>query len=300
MSNTSFSKTSVGFGSLDNSSEINATYKIDSHQHFWQLSLGFYDWLTPELALLYRDYLPEDLSQEIVDADIHQTILIQAAEIETETDFLLRLASQTEYVAGVVGWVDMNSSSVLDTLQNLSEDVYFKGIRPMLQDIPCVEWILLERYQPIFEFLVKKGLSFDALIKAHQLPIIAKLAETYPALKIVINHCGKPHIDRKPSPDWKQYLTLFTLLDNVSIKFSGLLTEAPKGEVSVEQLQPYFEHVLSVFGTQRMMWGSDWPVVRLNGDYEHWMSLTKQLLSTLSKHEQRNVWAGNAQKFYHL
>lgn len=274
--------------------------KIDCHQHFWQLSRGDYHWLTPELSLLYKDYLPSDLSQAITNSKVNETILVQAAETEAETSFLLELAHKTVFVSGVVGWVDMESPTVLSTLAAFSKDPYFKGIRPMLQDIEDENWILQDRFHSIFEFLVANNLSFDALVKDQHLTNIQHIAKKYPLLKIVINHCAKPNINKPPSVYWKIQLNAFKALDNVFIKFSGLLTEASLGEVTLKQLSPYFEHILSVFGANRIMWGSDWPVLKLNGDYNVWVNLTDKLLQQCSLNEQKKIWADNAQGFYNL
>jgi L-fuconolactonase len=274
--------------------------KIDCHQHFWQLSRGDYHWLTPELTLLYTDYLPVNLSQELTDSNVTETILVQAAETEAETLFLLELAHKNTFVAGVVGWVDMESPSVLLTLTTFANDPYFKGIRPMLQSIEDVDWILQDRFNPIFEFLVANNLSFDALVKEQHLANIHLIAKRYPSLKVVINHCAKPSINRPPSVRWKEQLNIFKSLENVSIKFSGLLTEAPIGDVNLQQLIPYFDYVMSVFGASRIMWGSDWPVLKLNGDYALWVNLTDKLLKKFSPKEQQKIWSKNAQDFYNL
>jgi L-fuconolactonase len=274
--------------------------KVDSHQHFWQLIRGDYQWLTPELTLLYRDYLPKDLSQELINTNVGETIVVQASDTEAETQFLLEVADKTDFVAGVVGWVDMESPTALSSLQAFSQNPYFKGIRPMLQDIDDENWVLQDKFNPIFEFLVANNLSFDALIKDQHLTNIQLIAKRYPLLKIVINHCAKPNINKPPSVYWKIQLSAFKTLENVSIKFSGLLTEASQGEVTLKQLSPYFEHIILVFGVKRIMWGSDWPVLKLNGDYTLWLNLTDKLLQKHSLIDQENILARNARNFYSL
>lgn len=274
--------------------------KIDSHQHFWLLARGDYSWLTPELTQLYHDYLPEHLAQALVSTNVNKTIVVQASDTEAETAFLLDLAEKTDFIAGVVGWVDMQSPNVLATLTRFSQNSYFKGIRPMLQDIDEVDWILQDKFAPVFDYLMANHLSFDALVREHQLSNIQVLARKYPALNIVINHCAKPHIDNKPSVYWSQQIEAFKTLENVFIKLSGVVTEASKGQVRVAQLTPYFETIMSVFGSNRIMWGSDWPVLKLNGDYEMWVNLTHSLLAQCSLEEQQNIWANTAQNFYKL
>lgn len=286
---------SIGDGSLEKSIS-----RVDSHQHFWQLSRGGYSWLTPELSVLYQDFTPEKLAPELCKNNIGQTILIQAANSEEEIDFMLGIAEINEFVAGVIGWIDMEASTVLEKLEHYCENKYFKGIRPMLQDIDDVNWILKDKFTPIFQLMAKKKLTLDALIKDIHLSNIHILAERHPTLNIVIDHCAKPDLSKSPTNFWKNKLINMAQCKNVYIKLSGLLTEAPQGKVNIEDIQPYFDHIMTAFGSERIMWGSDWPVVKLNGDYGTWVSLTQSLLQKRSLNEQRKIWAENARKFYNL
>lgn len=274
--------------------------KVDSHQHFWQLSRADYSWLTPELTVLYKDFLPEQLAPELAKNGVNQTILVQAADSEAETHFLLELANNTDFIAGVVGWVDMEDSLAITNLANLAKNSYFKGIRPMLQDIEDVDWILREEFTPIFEFMAEHKLTFDALIKDIHLANIQTLACRHPSLAIVIDHCAKPDLSKDPSENWKSKLANIAAYENVCIKLSGLVTEAPQGPVSIKTVQPYFEHIMAVFGADRIMWGSDWPVIKLNGDYDTWASLTNSLLKSYSFEDKHKILADNARNFYHL
>ncbi len=274
--------------------------RVDSHQHFWQLSRGDYKWLTPDLSVLYQDFLPKQLSPELSKHKVEQTILVQAADSEEEMFFLLGIAEVNEFVAGIVGWVDLEAPNVIENLNHYCESKYFKGIRPMLQDIDDVNWILKEAFTPIFEFMAENRLTFDALIKDIHLSNIHILAERHPTLNIVIDHCAKPDLAKSPNKFWKQRLANIAQCKNVYIKLSGLLTEAPQGEVSLEIIQPFFDHAMDVFGSERVMWGSDWPVIKLNGDYDSWVSLTQSLLQKYSSENQRKIWAENARKFYNL
>jgi L-fuconolactonase len=274
--------------------------RVDSHQHFWQLSRGDYNWLTPELTVLFQDFLPEQLVKILSDNHVSQTVLVQAADSEEETHFLLKLANNTDFVAGVVGWIDMKSPSALARLTSLAKNPYFKGIRPMLQDIEDVNWILNDNFTAIFEFMADNKLSFDALITSAHLPNIHALALRHPKLSIVIDHSAKPALSAAPTEFWQQQLTQIAQCKNVFIKFSGLLTEAPQGSVSIECIRPYFEHIMRAFGADRIMWGSDWPVIKLNGDYEIWLSLTSELLKYFSSEDKNKIWASNARNFYRL
>lgn len=286
--------------SIKNTLIKTAIDRVDSHQHFWPLSRGDYSWLTPELTLLYKDFLPEQLAPALSANDVQQTILVQATDTEEKTQFLLELANNNALVAGVVGWIDMEDVSAISKLTSLAQNSYLKGIRPMLQDIEDVNWILRDEFTLIFEFMANNQLTFDALIKEVHIDNILTLACRHPTLKIVIDHCAKPGLSKAPSDYWKSKLANVASCNNVFIKLSGLLTEAPQGKVNSEALTPYFEHIMHVFGPDRIMWGSDWPVITVNGDYDTWISLTKSLLQNHSFENKGEIWADNAQNFYRL
>jgi len=250
--------------------------------------------------VLYQDFLPEQLSPELSTNGVKQTLLVQAADNEEETHFLLELANNAESVAGVVGWIDMEDPLAITKLESLTKNSYLKGIRPMLQDIEDINWILKDEFTPIFQFMAEKQLTFDALIRDVHLSNILILACRHPSLNIVIDHCAKPNLSKTPSEFWKKRLANIAACKNVFIKLSGLLTEAPQGQVNVEVIEPFFDHIMDVFGSDRIMWGSDWPVIKLNGDYDTWILLTKSLLKNHSFNDKRKIWADNARDFYRL
>lgn len=273
--------------------------RIDSHQHFWQLSRGDYSWLTPELELLYRDFLPSDLSPLLQKGNITKTVLVQAAETTVETDFLLKLANETEFVAGVVGWVDMEGAEVIEQLTRLHENRYFKGIRPMIQDIENPQWMLKPELAPVFEYLTENNLTFDALVLPEHLDALYILLKRYPALNVVINHGAKPGIENNSSRQWFEKIALIASETSAFCKLSGLVTEAGINP-NFEQLAPYMEHLLICFGAERLMWGSDWPVVNLSSDYPNWIKKVETFLEPLTAKEQQSIWCTTAQSFYDL
>lgn len=275
---------------------------VDSHLHFWKLSRQDYAWLTPDLDVLYQDFLPEDWQKASAVIGVNKVVVIQAAPTDEETDFLLSLTQKSDSLAGVVGWVDMNASTsvVCVRLQQLAANPKFKGIRPMLQDIEDVEWILNPNFTPIFNFLIEHNLSFDALIRSEHLDAILHIAQTFPDLKMVINHCAKPNIDAKEFDIWAKSISQFLSLPNVYVKVSGLSIEVGKKQQRVTPYQPYFQHIAAVFGVDRMMWGSDWPVVNMNSSYMDWFDLCRELVSSWSQCDQVRFWSGTASEFYRL
>lgn len=275
---------------------------VDSHQHFWQLNRGDYTWLTPQLAPIYRDFLPANYLDSANPCNIRKTVLVQAAATNDETDFMLQLSEQHDFISGVVGWLDMEApTSVLCArLEQLGTHSTFKGIRPMLQDIQDVDWILNPAFKPIFDKLIELNLCFDALVFTQHLDNILLLADRYPNLKIVIDHCAKPDIATGKFELWARKLRAFKDKTNVLIKVSGLTTEAKQGQDQPSDFQPYFDLVYQTFSASRMMWGSDWPVVNLSSTFEQWYQLSQALIEGWQKHEVDDFFANTACRFYNL
>ena len=272
---------------------------IDSHQHFWQREFGYYTWLTEDMGPIYKDYLPEDLRPHLNQSGIASTVLVQAAAHPRETDYMLSLANKTDYIAAVIGWVDMQASNAPEEIARLANNRYFKGIRPMIQDIDDDNWMLNESLQPAFTALESRGLCFDALIKPQHLRALVILAKRYPRLKIVIDHAAKPNIAEGQFSQWAERITAFESQMNVYCKLSGVVTEAGD-RTSFSDLLPYMQHIFDTFGPSRLMWGSDWPVLNLATDYSGWVTTCESFLSRLSLPIQQQIWSETATNFYNL
>jgi len=273
--------------------------KVDSHQHFWLRERGDYNWLTPALGAIYDDFLPDDLAPLIEGAHVSKSVLVQAAETDAETDFMLELAAQHDFIAGVVGWVDMLSANALSRLEHLKLNPYFKGIRPMIQDIPDDAWMLNPALDNVFGYLIDNQLCFDALVKPQHLDHLHELLLRYPDLNVVIDHGAKPNIASNAYDSWSAKLGRIAEDTNAYCKFSGLITEA-KPEQSFEDLTPYADFLLSHFGAKRMMWGSDWPVLNLASNYASWAEWSQSFISRLGEEDQQAIWSESATKFYGL
>lgn len=258
---------------------------IDSHQHFWQVSRGDYGWLTPELEVLYRDFLPQDMQPLLTQNQVAKTVLVQAAPTVAETEYLLALAEQHPFIAAVVGWVDMQAQDAVEQLQQLASNPYLKSIRPMIQDIEDPQWMLKDELAPVFEYLCQQKLAFDALVKPQHLPHLYSLLQRYPELRVVIDHAAKPDIKSHLFNPWARNIKKLASDTNAYCKISGLLTEARPG-AGYHELKIYMEHVLKCFGCERLMWGSDWPVLNLASDYQSWMKITQRFCSQLSDKER--------------
>lgn len=275
------------------------TESVDAHQHFWRLERGDYGWLTPELTALYRDFLPADLAPLLRDHGIATTVLVQAAPSDRETDFLLEVAEQADFVAGVVGWVDMEDPAAADRLAQLAEHPAFLGVRPMIQDIADRDWMLQPQLQPAFDALQSLDLTFDALVRPEHLCNLRRLLDRHPRLRLVIDHGAKPDIASAAFAPWAAELAALARDGDACCKLSGLVTEAGP-EWREQDLLPYMDHLLDSFGASRLMWGSDWPVVNLAGGYGRWRALTLRWLQSLNADDQTLVLGGAANTFYRL
>lgn len=274
-------------------------FRIDAHQHFWQLSRGDYGWLTPQLSPIYRNFEPADLLPHLQACRIARTVLVQAAPTEAETEYLLTLAGRHEFVAGVVGWSDFEARDAPERITQLAERPALKGLRPMIQDLPDVDWMLRDALVPAFETMVRCGLCFDALVYPVHLPNLLRLLQRFPDLHTVIDHGAKPRIREDGFADWAPWIARLARETSAFCKLSGLATEDGPAW-SVERLRPYVDHLLNCFGPKRLIWGSDWPVLTLVSSYEAWHEAALALLSDLGEVQRAAVFGSNAASLYRL
>lgn len=275
------------------------TLRIDAHQHCWRLERGDYAWLTPELAPLYRDFEPADLAPLLRAAGITRTVLVQAAPTDAETDFLLELADKQPFIGAVVGWVDMTRPDLRQRLSTLARHPRFRGVRPMLQDLPDPRWVLDPALTAAFNALIELDLTFDALVRPVHLAPLRELMNRHPALRVVIDHGAKPDIAGGGFAAWSKALATIGAETQAYCKLSGLVTEAAAGW-SAADIESYARHILQVFGPTRTLWGSDWPVLNLAGDYAGWSALADTLLGSLQPNELAAVRGGTAARFYRI
>lgn len=288
--------------------------RIDAHQHFWSTARGDYGWLDPSvpaLAPLCRDFTPAELLPHLAAAGVTQTVLVQAAASEAETAFLLGLAEAHAFIGGVVGWVDLSRPESVATLERLAQQPRFKGVRPMLQDLPQADWIAHAPHPDAMQALLRLGLRFDALVRPQHLAALLQFVDRWPGLPVVIDHAAKPalaqttagHWDREWAEPWRRGLAELAARPGVHCKLSGLLTEAggaarQGGAAGLAAVRPVWEALLRLFGPHRLMWGSDWPVLNLAGGYLQWHAVSDQLLAALSAADRACIQGANAAEFY--
>ena len=271
--------------------------RIDSHHHFWTLSRGDYGWMNPDLGPICRDFGPEDLSPHLARAKMDKTILVQAADTVAETGFMLDLADRTDFIAGVVGWVDMTAPDAVGLLERLAKNPHFKGIRPMIQEIADDDWILRPDLDRVFDALCAMRLTFDALVLPRHLSRLLRRLEKHPDLKCVIDHAAKPALATGDLGGWADDMA--QLADNTGVlcKLSGLVTEIGP-EWTLDQIRPAGDVIMAAFGPDRLMFGSDWPVLNLASDYHSWIETAELITAGLSASRKEAVFGGTASAFY--
>jgi L-fuconolactonase len=270
---------------------------IDAHQHFWRVERGDYHWMSPDLKALYRDYGPDDLAPLLERHGIARTILVQAAQTLAETEFMLGIAARTPFVAGVVGWAEFADPEAPDAIARLARDPLLVGLRPMVQDIADDDWLVRADLAPAFRALQDYGLVLDALVFPRHLSRLLVVLDRHPDLTVVVDHGAKPAIRGGRLDPWRADMAAVAARANTVCKLSGLVTEAAP-DWRVEDLRPYVDHLLAVFGPQRLLWGSDWPVVNLAGGYDRWREAALALLGGLSERDRAALLGGNAARVY--
>ncbi|MEP1207799.1 MAG: amidohydrolase family protein [Rhizobiaceae bacterium] len=272
---------------------------IDAHHHLWNPLRGDYGWMPKDNPILSRKYGIDDLVAVARQNDISRTVLVQAAPSVNETEYMLGIADSSELVGGVVGWVDFEDQADRRQLERLCNHPKLKSIRPMVQDIEDDLWVLRKDIRWAFDAIVDLGLRFDALgFPRHSAPFL-EVFQLYPGMKVVIDHCMKPQIADDGFDDWAGDIEKLASQTGALIKLSGLVTEAGN-KANQPTMQPYVDHVVSCFGADRIMWGSDWPVSRLSMEYGDWLGLARQLTDHLSETDNKAIFTDTAAGFYGL
>ncbi|KJC45025.1 amidohydrolase [Bradyrhizobium sp. LTSP885] len=278
--------------------------RIDSHHHVWTVARGDYGWLTPDLVPLYRDFGLADLMPHLDAAGIEGTILVQAAPTEAETAFMLDVAERAEGVAeraeivrGVVGWIDFDAEDAVARIDAIAARALVVGLRPMVQDIADDDWLLRPALAEQCDAMARHRLVFDALTLPRHLPRLIQVVDRHPGLQFVLDHFSKPHLATGEIAAWKDDIANLAARPNIVCKLSGLVTEAAP-DWQVGDLRDAVDHVIAQFGPQRMLWGSDWPVVNLAGGYAKWFAAAETLLAGLAPDDKAAIFGGNAARVY--
>jgi len=267
---------------------------IDSHQHFWQVGRFDYPWMSSDLGVLYRDYLPADFAPILERNGIEKTVLVQASNSVAETRWLLELADANPFIAGVVGWVDLTQ------LDEVCAHPKFKGVRHLVESEPNDDWLIQPAVLSGLKKLSAHECTYDLLVHTRHLRYVPQVVESCPELQFVIDHMAKPPIARNEIRAWAEAMKPVAAFPNIYCKLSGLVTEANWTSWQLADLRPYVDDALDLFGTDRIMFGSDYPVCLLAASYDRVLESFQELLKDLSDDDRDKIFSSNAQRFYRL
>lgn len=276
------------------------TERIDAHHHLWRYSERNFPWITQDMEVLKRDFLPEELAIEAAANRIDGCIVVQAKQTLDETYALLGYADHYAFLRGVVGWAPIACTTFPSTLEQLCSYPKLRGLRHVVQDEPDDNFLLRDSFNRGIDRLAKKNLVYDLLIFSRHMPQAIAFVDRHPHQVFVLDHSGKPPIEKQILSPWKEQLRDLARRENVYCKLSGLLTEANWREWKMPQIQPYVDIVMESFSPTRIMMGSDWPVCLLAGSYSRWMQLVDDWTSSLSTEEQDRILGGTAAEVYRL
>ncbi len=274
--------------------------KIDSHQHFWKFDPVRDSWITDDMSVIQKDFLPEDLQPVLLQNNIDGCVAVQACQSEEETNFLISLAEKNDFIKGVVGWVDLQKENVTERLSSFSKFKKLKGFRHVLQGETDRQLMLRPNFERGITALKEFDFTYDILIFADQLKFIPEFAEAFPDQKFVIDHLAKPNIKEQKIDDWRKDMMAFSSYKNLYCKISGMVTEADWKGWTKKDFAPYLDTIVEVFGMDRIMFGSDWPVCLVAASYKEMLDIVKDYFSSFSLNEQDKFFGGNAIEFYNL
>jgi L-fuconolactonase len=273
---------------------------IDAHQHFWHYDPSKHVWMNESMGVLKTDYLPTDLAPLLQNCGLNGCVAVQANQAEEENTFLLNLGEKHALIKGIVGWVDLQSEQVESRLDYYTQFKLMKGFRHVLHDEADVDFMLRPAFLKGIGLLKKYGYTYDILIFPKHLPNTLKLVKAFPNQPFVIDHIAKPLIKKGDIKAWHKDLKAVAAHKNVSCKISGMVTEADWKNWKPTDFTPYIDAIVELFGIDRLMYGSDWPVCTLAATYEAQFGIIKDYFSRFSTNEQQQIFGENAIKFYDL
>jgi L-fuconolactonase len=273
---------------------------IDAHQHFWDVNRFAYPWMTGAREALRCNYLPQHLRPLLAGAGVSRTVVVQAHPSVAESRWLLDLSEGCDFVAGVVGWVDFFQPGFQTALDELQSRPKFKGIRHLIEAEPDERWMVRPEVLAGLRELERRGIPYDLLVLPRHLKYVPVVREHCPSLKLIVDHLAKPPIASGAFDEWARDLAAVAALPNVWCKLSGMITEANWKSWRADDLRPYVRHAAACFGSDRLVFGSDWPVCTLAGSYQQVVRALRDCLGSISPQQAANIWGGNAANFYGL
>jgi L-fuconolactonase len=272
---------------------------IDSHVHFWKFDPMRDSWITDDMSVIGRDFYPQDIHPELSANYVDGCIAVQAVQNYGETEFLLALAEENPFIKGVVGWVDLKSHGIEAQLQHCSTIKKLKGFRHIAEGHP-EGFLIGDAFVNGIKALQQYGHTYDILIRQHQLAEAIALVDKVPEQPFILDHCGKPDLKDNAISGWEAHIKIIAQNPNVHCKLSGLLTQCHWHNWAQADIYNCLDIIFENFGTGRVLFGSDWPVMLLAGNYTQWLTLIKKYTARFSAEEQENIFSGNATQFYNL
>ncbi len=273
---------------------------IDAHQHFWNYDPVKHEWIDDNMSVIRRDFLPSDLEKVYHENNVDGCVAVQADQTLVETDFLIELSKTHKFIKGVVGWIDLRSAAIDVELERYQDESILRGFRHVVQGEPDHNFLLRSDFIRGIKILEKNYYTYDILVFPHQLLAVLEFVKQFPNQRFVIDHIAKPYIKDGFFDGWALLMKEIGKCDNVYCKMSGMVTEADYKTWNFEQLKPYMNAVLEAFGTKRVMYGSDWPVCLVAGNYKDVKQIVTRFISELSSDEQKCIMGSNAIQFYNL
>jgi L-fuconolactonase len=273
--------------------------RIDSHQHFWKFDPMRDSWIDDSMRQIQRDFLPEDLLPLLAENKFQGCMAVQASQSEEETNFLLDLASKNDFIKGVVGWVDLRDENITERLSHFSKYEKLKGFRHVVQGEPD-DFMFGKDFRNGISALKQFDFTYDILIFHRQLPAAIDLAKSFPEQAFVIDHIAKPDIKSGDIASWKKGIKEIAKFKNVSCKISGMVTEADWNQWKPSDLKPYLDVIFENFSTDKLMFGSDWPVCNVASNYTEVVKTLEDYITLFSIEDQNKIWYENAKSFYKL
>jgi L-fuconolactonase len=274
--------------------------RIDAHQHFWDLDRFSYTWMPPAPSVLHQTFLPDRLARILTRNRFEGSVVVQANTLLDETRWLLGLSEANAFIRAVVGWVDLTDPRLGPVLDELQKRPTFKGVRHPVQDETDDNWLLRPDVLAGLTELARRGLPYDLLLRPRHLPLVPRIAERVPELRMVIDHIAKPHIAEQVIEPWARDMEEAAKLPQVYCKLSGMITEADWPSGKADQLRPYVSHVMKIFGPDRLMFGSDWPVCMLAGIWKETLAAFTQSIGVQPIKIREKLLGETAQKFYRI
>ena len=276
--------------------------KIDSHQHFWNINKTDYRWLVPAYGPIYAPFYPRDLEPQLKAAGVDKTVLVQSMDSFEDTVSMLTQAEDYDWIGAVIGWVPLlDHTAARKALDRYCKNPKFRGIRHLIHEEKDPDWVVQTKVIKGLKILAEYGLSFDVVaVFPNHLKHVPELAEKVPNLTLIIDHLAKPPIKDKQMGTWADQFAAAAQYPNVYAKVSGLNTAADWSNWSAADLKPYIDFAIEKFGAQRLMFGSDWPVAILAGDYAKVWVETNKALAGRSPAEIEAILGGTAEKAYRM